>query len=502
MKFHCLPMFLLYLLHLHAKIYEQCELPKHDGYILTKFYKPRCPYSLRVKDIVDEIDTKLERSGSGIILRYVDCTVCSCDEDEIITVPTLAIHKNDVEIARHRGSGTMEEYVEFLVENTDVDMSVFKRTYRNVSGEVTNLKEADFEKGLDGPWVVLFYEKEDQSLDRLVGDIAKGYGKRVSVGKIHSRNAEGLEKKYNIQYYPLILGIYSSIVVPYSKELAIAPISRFVDELIEPTFQQMSMTKFEDVRKHMGAGEAIFIVFYSDLGLANSYFSRLAHEYKFKARIYKTNDRSLFDKASIWPKTETEDDGHATADEDKVILTVYKHRIFHRCPYKLADTDEISAWIFFSHFPHITRITNDNFYAVFHGFKPTVLLIARNEEHVDDLEKISARYHSGRPFTNFIFSTIDVDAFPLFLPSLLPKLKHPAIVIFDPIKQLFYHRKFKIHSRTLEAKTISLLRDYESGKIGLYPPRGSSVLRYILVFAGIIGIAMGAALRLRCGKNK
>lgn len=494
-------MFLLHVLRLYAKVYEQCELPKHDGYILTKFYKPRCPYSLKVKDIVDEIDRKLERSESNVVLRYVDCTVCDCDEDEIITVPTLAIHKDNVEVARHRGSGTMEEYVDFVVENTDVDVSVFKRSYRNDPGKVTKLSKTDFEKGLDGPWVVLFYEREDKNLNDIFDAIAKNYGKRVNVGKIHSKNAEGLESKYNIQYYPLILGIYNGIVVPYAKELALGPISSFVNELIEPSFQQITLAKFEDIRKHTAAGEPIFIVFYSDLSLANSYFSRLAHEYKFRTRIYKTNDRDLFEKASIWPKTDTEDGGHDVADEDKVILTVYKHGIFHRCPYKLADTNEVSAWIFFSHFPHITRITNDNFYAVFHGFKPTVLLIARNEEYVDDLERISAKYHSGMPFTNFIFSTIDVDLFPLFLPSLLPKLKHPAIVIFDPVKQLFYHKRFRIDSKTLEEKVIGLLRDYGNGRVELYPPRSRSVLKYIVVLAGVIGVAMGVLLRARYAKT-
>lgn len=493
-------MILLHFLRLYAKVYEQCELPKHDGYVLTKFYKPRCPYSLKVKDIVDEIDKRLERSESNVVLRYVDCTACDCDEDEIITVPTLAIHKNSTEIARHRGSGTMQEYVDFIVENTDVDISVFKRSHRGDPGKVTKLSESDFEKGLDGPWIVLFYEKEDKTLSDIFDAIANNYGKRVNVGKVDSKNAESLEKKYNIQYYPLILGIYNGIVVPYSKELAIESISSFVDELIEPSFQQITLAKFDNIREHTAAGEPIFIVFYSDLGLANSYFSRLAHEYKFRTRIYKTNDRDLFERASIWPKTGAEDDGHDVANEDKVILTVYKHGIFHRCPYKLEDTNRVSAWIFFSHFPHITRITNDNFYAIFHGFKPTLLLIARNEEYVDELERISARYHSGMPFTNFIFSTIDVDSFPLFLPSLLPKLRHPAIVIFDPVKQLFYHRKFKIESKTLEEKVVKLLRDYESGRVGLYPPRSSGVIKYIIILAGVIGVAMGVLLRVRYAK--
>lgn len=472
-------------MYVHSKIYEQCSLPDYEGYVLTKFYKPWCPYSIKVKDIVDEIDTKLERSSVDAVLRYVDCTKCDCNENGIITVPTLTLHKNKTEIARHRGSGTFKEYADFIVKNTEIDASVFRKNYESKPGKVADLRVVDFEKGLVGPWIVLFYQGDDKDLMKILEDVAQNYKKEVKVGRIHSKHAGDLERKYNIQAYPLLLGIYSGLVIPFMKKPDVGLINSFVETLIEPTFQPIDLVGFETAKRSLEPGEPIFIVFYSDLALANSYFRRLSHEYKFKAKIYRTNDEELFRKASIWPKSSEEGGTGYVLDEERVILAVYKQDMFHRCPHKLVALKEISEWIFLSHFPHVTRITNESFYSIFHGFNPALILLTRNEEYVGDLERVSARYHLGLPFGSIVFSTLDIDMFPLFMPSLLPKLGYPAIVVFNPQKQLFYHRKLNLKSKGFGKKVMSLISDYEKGRLDIYPPKKRILMKYVFI-AGML----------------
>lgn len=82
-----------------------------------------------------------------------------------------------------------------------------------------------------------------------------------------------------------------------------------------------------------------FVVFYSNLGLANSFYRKAAHEYKLRALIYKSKDPALFQRASIFPKDT--DDKEAT-DEDRMILTVFKDNVFHRCPISLSDPQGIA----------------------------------------------------------------------------------------------------------------------------------------------------------------
>lgn len=481
-------MILFHILSVYSQVYDQCDLPPLEGYILTKFYKPYCPYSLKVKGIVDDIATKLE--GSDVAVRYVDCTMCNCAQDDIVTVPTLKIHKDQKEIAKHRGSGTFDEYADFILQNIQLDGALLGRGLKSVPGTVMTLKQTDVEKGLVGPWVVLFHDRKDRPMADMMTKMAGMFGSRANFASINSHGMTKIEKMYSIQYYPVIIGIYDGIIMPFLKEMQPNLVAAFIDKLIEPSFQFLDVNKFTMLAKGLGAGEPIFVVLYSDLSMANSYFKRMAHEYKFKTTIYKSEDPRLFDMASLWPQFLFESRNAIIRPEDKVILTVYKHGAFHRCPHKLSDLGKVSEWIFLSHFPHVTRITSENFYTVFHGLKPVVLLITRSEEYVTDIERASTNYHLGQPFTNFVFSTIDVDMFPLFVPSLLPNLRHPTVLIFDPSRQLFYHRSFKVESKTLDTNVFSLIRDYQKGKVGLYPPSKGKVLKYMLVVFGVLGVAM------------
>src|SRR5699024_9846395 len=139
-------------------------------------------------------------------------------------------------------------------------------------------------------------------------------------------------------------------------------------------------------------------------------------------------------------------------DEEKVILKAYKNGIFHTCPHKLDDLKLIGEWIFFTHYPHLTRITNENFYPIFHGLKPVVLLLSKGEYLNIQLEKFSTLYHGNMPYTDYLFAALDINQFPLFIPSLLPKMKDPALVFFLPDRHYFYHKEMSLTEENFKDK--------------------------------------------------
>lgn len=493
-------MFLAWLVRCLGEIVEVCELPATQRTVLTKFYKPNCPYSMRIEPVIDELDSILERNNVDLLVRYVDCDVCDCKKSGIKTVPTLEIHENGVSKDRFVGSAGFREYVQFIIRNTGLSERMFYGNIKSVPGKVVRLKELDFEDGFNGPWIVLFYSDQDEETRRVLAELAETYKGKISFGEMSAKRSEKVRGRVNIAGGPTVLGMYKGIFVTYTGKKSIGGLSDFAEKLIEPSFQPIDISRFKREVENKKGGAPVFIVFYSDLSLANDYFKQIAHEYKFRAKIYKTNDEFLFKKASIWPKTPTEEKGNVH-DEDKVILTVYKDKVFHRCPYKLHDFHRIADWIFLSHFPHLIRITTENFSSVFYGLKPVLLLLTRNEEFAEDLERVSAAQHLGMPYTDYLFGTIDLDTFPLFMTKLLPKLHQPVMVIYDPIKQLFHFRNMVLSSIGFEDTAISLLKDFERGRLSTYPSSRNAVVWYVFLGLAVVALLM-MALRVRIHRKK
>ncbi|KAL0266006.1 UNVERIFIED_CONTAM: hypothetical protein PYX00_011723 [Menopon gallinae] len=430
---------------------------------------------MRIEPVIDEIDSILERNNADVLVRYVDCDVCDCKKSGVKTVPTLEIHENGASKDRFVGSAGFREYVQFIVRNTGLGEKMFYGNVKSVPGKVVRLKELDFEDGFSGPWIVLFYSNQDEETRQVLAKLAETYRNKISFGEMDTKRSERVRVRVNIADGPTVLGMYKGIFVTYTGKRDTDGLGDFAEKLIEPSFQPIDIARFKREVEGQRQGTPVFIVFYSDLSLANDYFKQIAHEYKFRARIYKTNDEFLFKKAGVWPKTPTEKDSHVL-DEDKVILTVYKDKVFHRCPYKLHDFRRIADWIFQSHFPHLIRITTENFASVFYGLKPVLLLLTRNEEFVADLERVSAAQHLGMPYTDYLFGTIDLDTFPLFMTRLLPKLHQPVMVVYDPLKQLFHYKNMVLSSIGFEDTAISLLKDFEKGRLSTYPTTRHTVV--------------------------
>lgn len=487
---------LIYLLALKAEIFEQCELPQIPGYIITKYYKENCPYSEDVKQIVDEIDSRLERNDINIPLRYVNCSECDCKtEDKIKTFPALTIHNDQKEIARFGSSGTWEEYTEFILKNIDLDKKIFAKEIKNTPGKVTNLKSHDLEYGLEGPWLVYFRDAKNKPMSEMFYQLANEYKDKLNVGEINAGKDAKIIKQFNISYFPLVLGMYKGIVMPFTSTYTLDNFRKFVDTLIEPSFKSIDHVSFKEEQRKLESGEPIFIVFYSDPLLAGSYFKKMAHDYKFRAKIYKSNDEKLKELANVNLK-----DPHGEGfipDEDKVILKAYKNGIFHSCPHKLDDLKSISEWIFYTHYPHLTRITNENFYPIFHGLKPVIMLLSRNEHLNNHLEKFSALYHGNMPYTEYLFAALNIEAFPLFIPSLLPGMKDPSLVVFLPDRHLFYHKELNLNEENFKEKSLEFIKDYESGKLKLYPHARRKYFYYFIFIIFVVTLGISGAFVLR-----
>ncbi|KAK1348259.1 putative thioredoxin [Hamiltosporidium tvaerminnensis] len=480
-----------------SEILETCTLPENapTNIVLKKFYRETCPHCQRLAPLIEEIGVRLERSNTPITIQSVDCGKCECSKEEIDAVPQLILYKNNEEVGRMKGYKEFDEIVTFLTQNTDINPKIFKHRIKKHPGQVVRLRERDFYTGFDGPWVILFYTSKDSHLREILSEVSKIYSEKLNVGEIPSSETQNLTHRFNIQSYPVLLILYNGINMVYNHKMDLPTLSDYVDELLEPSFKELTLDAFNTTIKNRKIGDPIFIVFNTNLSLANSYFRQAAHEYKMKAKIYKTSDPDLFQKANIFPKKEIENTNETkeiehVKDEDMVILAVYRNGIFHQCPEKLSNGYKISEWIFHAHFPHITIINNDNFFTIFHGLKPAVILLTREEELVDQFEKLSANRHIGLPFSEKVYGVINVDDYPLFIPSLVPNLPVPSVFIYNPFKQYFYAQRILLNENNFNDFVEELIEKYDENKLKPYPPKKSYIMSYLMVLGVIIGIGL------------
>ncbi|KCZ80267.1 hypothetical protein H312_02323 [Anncaliia algerae PRA339] len=465
-----------------SEILDTCTIPDTEGFILTKYYKPECPHCIKIEGYIDEIDSLLERNGIDLKMHYVDCSTCNCEEKNIKLVPTVILSQNNVEKEKIVGKANYNAYINMINNHMNIPNTVFYRHKKNIPGKVVKLKEFDFDDAFEGPWIILFNSDKDKSTRKIFEKIAAEYKDVISFGELNTKRTKKIRNKVNVQDESSILALFRGLVAEMTEERTYEKIKEFSEKLIEPSFKLMDMKLFKEETRFLKRGEPLFLVFYSDLGLANLYFKRIAHEYKFRTKFYKTNDPLLFERASIFPKKAGIENMN---DNDKVILSVYKNGIFHQCPFGLEENNKIPEWIFNSHFPNLTRITNENFSSVFHGLKPVLLLVTRNDQFVDKLESFSTNKYYGLPFYEFLFAALDVDSFPKFTEYFLPTLSIPILVIYNPQTQKFYFKLSKFDKVDFNEYANRMLVDYESNKLYEYP-KGKSYTIYFVILAIVV----------------
>lgn len=478
---------------IQANNLKACELKSGNTITLTKFFTDKCSHCEGIAPHFNEVKDKIRQNNLNLRVNEVNCNSCDCRALDIVSVPTLILSKGLEEINRMRGIAEYEEIVKFLTDNLDIDKHVFEKSIKN-SGKVLYLYERDFYSGFDGPWMILFYANRNDKVRGVMEEIAiKHYGK-LNVGEISQSNAVNLLHRFNIQSFPAIIVIYNGILAGYNNKNDFQNINAYAERLIEPSFQELNLEKFENLATQ-DPKTPKFIVFYSNLGMANSYYRKAAHEYKLRTKIYKTSDVALFQKASIYPKKM--DDENAK-DEEKTVLAVFKDNIFHKCPIPLSEPQEIAHWLFHSHFPNLTKITNDNFYTIFHGIKPAVILLTQGDEFVDLLENAAEKINNGLPFNEQVLAVLDVTEFAMFIPSLLPNFRTPGMVIYDPRRQLFFTQRIRFNQKNFYDDLLSFINNYFADKLIPYPPK-KTWSKYI--FIGFIVSILYAAYKIRTKKK-
>lgn len=480
-------MLLLFISLFKFEILESCSLSKKEGFVLTKYYKPDCPHCSKIEGYIDEIDSVLERNNINLKMHYVDCSTCNCEENNIVSVPTVVLTEDEVEKKKIVGKVSYNAYISMIISEMNLPTNIFYKHVKNVPGKLVKLKEYDFDDAFEGPWIILYNADKDKNTRKILEKMAVDYKDEISFGEIDAKRTQKIRNKFNIRDDPILLAVFRGLFATLYEDKTYENIKKFAEKLIEPAFKPIDAEKFKEEVRVLQRGEPIFIVFYSDLALANHYFKRIAHEYKFRTKFFKTNDANLFERAGVYPKKPGLENIN---DNDKVILSVYKDGAFHQCPFGVEENQKVPEWIFNSHFPNLTKITNDNFSSVFHGLKSVLLLITRNDQYVDQLEKYATSKKSGLPFFEYLFATIDSDAFPTFTSTLLPTLPVPVLVVYNPQTQRFSYKLTKFDKIDFNSYANKMLEEYEKGKLYEYPYEKTYTFHFVIFALVVISVFM------------
>lgn len=486
---------LLIIFVIKANIIHSCDLPKVGGYILTKYYRPNCPYSIKIIPVMEKIERHLEKAGVLVTVRYKNCDTCQCKtDDRIITVPTLTINLNGVEINRHRGSGDYKTYADFIVKNTRISEIVFFKKKQIQIFSEENLE--NLEKELKGPSLVYFYKNEDKEILTILEEAAQEFIGRAEIAKIDVNKYSNIIKKFNIQKFPFFLGIFDDVYEPFHHKITKERIKKFLEDLIKPGFEEVNKNELLEITKKNK--NPVFIVLHLDSKLANHYFKKLAHLYKFQTKILQSSDQALFETFKFWPKKHEND--KIIKENEKIRLFVYKEGEIHEYSGKFNEYN-ISEWIFHSHFPHLIHVRNINFHSIFHGFKPVIFLVSLDEKLLDVMENVGREYQISKPYGKYIFAYVDAKKYSSFIQNLIPKLEYPCVIIFNPQKQLFYHLPGKLKNSNFRNFVKNLINKYETGKIEPYLFRKTNLTYVFIVLISLI-VIIGIMSRTNIKTNK
>ncbi|KAF9763355.1 Protein disulfide-isomerase 2-3 [Nosema granulosis] len=470
---------LLLLLQLSLQIAQDgCE-QRTEGLVLTDYYMKWCHACQALDPVLDEIGNHLERNGVDLFIEKIDCEKCKVTDKSIQAYPTVVLRDNGKEIARFNGKKTYNQVRDFLLEHTNIPSDAFEGHVETTAGHIHDLTDTDMYQGLDGAWLVLFYYKGHQMFDGLLTEIAKIYDGKINIGRISYKESKDFIQRLNIKSYPAMFGFYNGLSVPYVDNLNLNEISKFCDKLTESVLDEIDYNTFHEKSAMLESGEPIYLVLNKNNTLANEYFYNYAHMYRYKVKMYKSSDPKLFERASIYPQ-EIKDEADHNTHKHAVKLAVYKNGVFYEYTGHIGDEEEISAWIFHTHFGYVTRIENSTFNTIFNGFKPSMILITKEEQYLKEYNNFSADRHLGTPYLDILFSYLDTNQYDLFVPSLLPKIDVPSLVIYDPASKHFRYKPTRLTKENFKQVAMETIKRYEKGTLPLYPPAFSYIKYYIL----------------------
>ncbi|KAF7697649.1 Thioredoxin domain-containing protein 5 like protein [Cucumispora dikerogammari] len=454
---------------------------------LIQYITSSCPECTQMQPHFDEITERLHDENYDINLKTINCSKYNCTPKNISVFPTFALYESSKEAHRLTGLVTYKQLSDFLLENTSIDHETLVNIKKNEGVRI--LYERDFYNVLDGPFLILFYKRVSDFMREVFVQLASEYSGKLHLAEISEKNARNIVKKHNINEFPSIVGINDGLEVVYTGGRNYTDVNEFASSLIRPTFMEITWNELKDKNTE----KPIFIVLYKDISVANHYFKQKAHDYKMSTEIFRSKDSELLHRT-----------GNSSTDlnKDEVILTVYKNGSFHKYPYDINEEyneGEIIKWIFHSHFPHLTILTDTNYINILHGIKPIIILLSPSSQNIEMFEEVAKTVNQGVPFTHYLFTYLDTFKFDDFLPTILPEIKTPSIVVYNPETKLFYTQKVDFtNADRLFLDIIKLIENYSKNKLQPIPDSNKNNknrrLKYYLIIAivtlvcGTIGI--------------
>lgn len=475
---------------------EQCTLLT-DGIVLSKYYLKDCAACLRFNPIYEEIKSRAEKQQLNIKFRDVECGNCDCDG--VSKFPTFKVTEDKNIKGTTTGYKDYHSFSKWLSEILLLEKNVFVDHIDHDEGVVKTLTSVDFLSGFDGQWLILFYESSRDTRRGLFKELAKAYKNKLTIAEVEAREAETVAARFNITSYPAIYGINNGTPVPFTAKPDFSNLNIFAEKLYTPAFQEIKYSELKEISKSLKNGEPIYVVLYKNFEIASHYFNDLAQQFKFKTAIYRSKDPAMFSAAGYHPKDSTEIEKEGDQIQT-VHLTVYKNGTFFSSIAKLDDSAEVIQWIFHTHFPHVTNINNDNFYTVFHGVKPVILLLTNGDQLVDSFNKLSATWHLGVASSNLIFATIDTIEYPMFKEEVLKYVKEPGIAFYDPIVSKWFHQSAKLNEDNFNKTVMKMIDSYFNGKLSVYTGKKSRGNLYVIL--GLVLIICAFGYKIRSIRNK
>ncbi|KAI5132361.1 uncharacterized protein NESG_00682 [Nematocida ausubeli] len=472
---------LLYLFIVHYVIgqtYNTCKVtPPSFGYSITKYYRDQCVHCKSISPKIQKIVDSMERKQIDINLYNVDTAACYNETEEIDVIPTIIVHKDGKQLLKFSGDLAYDKIVDLFVSKTGLNKNIFEKEVPAPT-EILSLTKNDFLSSFNGPWIVYFDNGYDHLVENILLETYKSFNTEIKIAKYVGADKEIVAGRYYIYDFPGILVMYDGILMRYNGNMTLPAFHEFCSKLVEPSFKDITADKLSNIV------EPTFVVFYSDVVLANRAFRRIAHDLKMNATTYKM-------------KIET------TESDPILRLAVFKNGNKFYYDGDINNEGDIREWLFHAHFPNTSKLGMDNFYSIFHGLKPVVSIITDSgNPELEDFEEIALENNRGTSSSPYVFTFVDKTEYPKFTETNFGNLDSSSIIVFfDPQKQIFYGRK-RNPKESIRAYFDTQLAQYKDGVLPKYTKHKPG--SYKLAAFGVCGLAaLGGGLRyLMSRKNK
>ncbi|EJW04097.1 hypothetical protein EDEG_01619 [Edhazardia aedis USNM 41457] len=461
---------ILYLINLAFT--SKCDLP--DGNVLSLYIPSDCQNCSDVQNSIEKIGRILHQNEFELETRIFQCDECDCTKIDIQKDPVVILSNNQEEKKRLNENISYDDIVNLIVEYFGYEKSIFDEKMQN-DGEVISLYTRDFNKGLKGAWIILFYDEENENMYAYLKWLADHYKGRLNVARAHENEITWLKNRFHLYSFPVLFGFNNEVSQRFNEEYTVENLQHFCDILLSPDLPDIDYPTYIELAKTSKI--PIFLAFHNNLPLVDSYFNKLARDYKFTARLFKSNDSQLIKLANVSFSTTIK---KSVNPDDIVVLAIKKKNVFHKLKITSYNYEKIKEWMWHSHYPHLTKINGHNLQTVIKGIKPVVLLLTTGELYDNQLEKISENMHKGAVFAKYVFATMDTDQFTGFVEYLLPNLRIPAVVIVDPIRKIYYTKIYKWDENNFESNVYEMIDLYENDKLLPYPFKQKNNLRWLL----------------------